>query len=47
MKSVKELKEGNCIVITEYGRFNGYFSEEYKSVFFTIPSNYKIIGYEQ
>ena len=48
MKTIEELKHGDCQVITEGGKvFHGFYSEEHNCVFFAIPSNYKIIGYIQ
>lgn len=48
MKTIDELKQGECQIITKQGKvFKGFYSEEYEAVFFTIPSNYEIIGYIQ
>lgn len=48
MKTIEELKNGDCQVITDKGKtFHGFYSEEYNCVFFAIPSTYKIIGYIQ
>ena len=47
MKTFKELKQGKCKVVTDHGIFEGFYSEKYPCVFFTIPSHYKIIGYIQ
>ena len=51
MKKFEELKEGNCTVIAKKGdttkEFQGYYSEKYPAVFFTIPSTYTILGYIQ
>lgn len=47
MKTIDELKQGDCQVITNYGQFHGYFSKEHKCVFFAIPSHYEILGYIQ
>ena len=48
LKTIEELKNGECQVITDKGKtFHGFYSEEYKCVFFAIPSTYEIIGYIQ
>ena len=51
LKAIEELKEGSCQVVTNYIHgekiFNAYYKEKYSCVFFTIPSNYEIIGYIQ
>jgi len=53
LKSIKELKEGKCQVLTKNkfdGKekiFDGTYSAEYPAVFFAIPSTYEIIGYYQ
>lgn len=48
MKTIHELKEGDCQVITKQGKtFHGSYSEEFQCVFFAIPSTYEIIGYSQ
>jgi hypothetical protein len=53
LKSITELKEGKCQVLTKSkfdGKekiFAGTYSAEYPAVFFAIPSTYEIIGYYQ
>lgn len=51
IKQFKELKEGNCTVIVKddnnIKEFEGFYSEEFKAVYFTILSHYEIIGYLQ
>lgn len=47
MKTIEELKEGECVVITDHGKFQGFYRESLGCVFFAIPSDYKILGYEQ
>jgi hypothetical protein len=53
VKSIKELKDGKCQVLTKSkfdGKekiFNGTYSAKYPAVFFAIPSTYEIIGYYQ
>ena len=48
IKTITELKHGECQIITDKGKiFHGFYSEECHCVFFAIPSNYKIIGYIQ
>jgi hypothetical protein len=51
MKTIEELKEGDCTVITKNGgnikEFHGSYSEKWNCVFFAIPSTYEIIGYLQ
>jgi len=51
MKTIDELKHGECTVITKYTHgtkeFHGFYSDEFQCVFFCIPSTYEIIGYRQ
>jgi hypothetical protein len=47
LKTINELKNGACVVVTEHGNFEGHFKSEYPAVFFTIPAHYKILGYIQ
>jgi hypothetical protein len=51
MKTINDLHEGECVVITQYihgvKEFHGYYSEKYQCVFFAICSTYEIIGYKQ
>ena len=52
MKNINELKEGKCIVIAEdttgkIKRYEGSYNLKFEVVFFCIPNNYKILGYEQ
>lgn len=51
LKTIEELHEGDCKVITKYEHgkkeFHGYYSKEHNCVFFAIPSTYEIIGYVQ
>jgi hypothetical protein len=51
MKTINELKDGKCVVIAEKNgvvkKFAGHFVSKYPAVFFTIPADYKILGYEQ
>jgi hypothetical protein len=53
MKTIEQLKNGDCTVITEniYHKttkeFHGSYSDEFQCVFFAIPDSYKIIGYIQ
>lgn len=51
MKTVEELKDGECVVVARHDvtikRFKGVYDETLKVVFFTIPYYYGVIGYEQ
>jgi hypothetical protein len=51
MININELKDGKCKVIIKLGgeikTYSGTYSNEYKCVFFAIPSERQIIGYEQ
>jgi len=48
MKTIEQLKHGECTIITKQGKtFHGFYSDEYQCVFFAIPSTYEIIGYIQ
>ena len=47
MKTIEQLKEGKCTVITDHGEFSGSYSDEYNCVFFAIPAHYEILGYIQ
>lgn len=51
LKTIEQLKDGDCTVITKFNNqtkeFHGSFSEKFKCVFFAIPSSYEIVGYIQ
>ncbi len=47
MKTIKELKDGKCIVVTDHVEFSGHYNSEYPCVFFAIPAHYEILGYIQ
>lgn len=48
MKSLKELIDGKCMVITEDGKqYNGFYNKKLEVAFFCIPAHKKVIGYIQ
>jgi len=52
LKQINELKDGECkvIAVNTHGReieFEGTFNSKLRTVFYVIPSDYKILGYIQ
>lgn len=47
LKQVNQLKDGDCVVVTERKRYNGFYNSEFGVVYFCIPYGEKIIGYIQ
>lgn len=53
LKTVSELEEGDCIVVTRYKgneevrHFEGSCNPEFPAAYFAIPNSYEIIGFLQ
>lgn len=49
--SMDDLKEGKCVAVASNGKltqaFKATYSKKYRTVFFAIPRNYKVLGYKQ
>ncbi|WEG18546.1 hypothetical protein PQ478_08690 [Alkalihalophilus pseudofirmus] len=52
MKTIKELNQGECIVVAEtpcgtLKEYKGSFNQAKQIVFMCVPQEYKILGYIQ
>lgn len=47
LKQANQLKDGDCVVVTERKKYNGFYNSEFGVVYFCIPDGEKIIGYIQ
>lgn len=51
LKTIHELVDGDCIVVTKLGReikeYSGCYCDKYQCVFFAIPAEAEILGYKQ